>query len=282
MSRLRTVAFAAVLAGCASAEHARAELLSYEPFNYAAGTAVVGQGAGGSSGFLTPWTPGGFNASQSNNFLVGAGSLQHNNLATTGGRLTSGPTNVISGITRDLAVPLGAQSTTRYVSFLVEPNAPLHQGAFNGFFGLTFESAGEPEFYAGKPGGGAIGNYVIENRGGDGQSVSNFLTTPGQTALLVVKAEFTAAGADRMTLYVNPTPGMPEPTSASAFKGDANFGSAHGLTVYSTGSFSLDEIRVGTTYADVTPAVPEPAAVALAASVAATFVRRRRPRIVRA
>ena len=281
MSRLRTVAFA-LLAGCASAECARAELLSYEPFNYAAGTAVVGQGGGGSSGFVTPWAPGGFNASQSNNFLVGAGSLQHNNLATTGGRLTSGSTNVISGITRDLAVPLGAPLTTRYVSFVVEPQAPLHQGAFSGFFGLLFESIGEPEFYAGKPGGGAIGNYVIENRGGAGQSVSNFLTTPGQTALLVIKAEFTATGADRMTLYVNPTPGMPEPTSPSAFKGDANFGSAHGLTIYSSGAFSLDEIRVGTTFEDVTPAVPEPAAAVLFLPLTATLISRRRWRVRRA
>ena len=46
--------------------------------------------------------------------------------------------------------------------------------------------------------------------------------------------------------------------SASVVKNDSNVGIVNGLTVYSTGAFGLDEIRVGTTFADVTPVVPEP------------------------
>ena len=40
-----------------------------------------------------------------------------------------------------------------------------------------------------------------------------------------------------------------------------------GLTIYSTGAFSLDEIRVGTTFADVVPSavVPEPSSLAMLA-----------------
>lgn len=273
MSRFRTLSLALIV-GCAWATHARAQLVAYDPFNYPTG-GVVGQSGGGSFGFSSPWAPGGFNASQSSNFLVAPGSLQRGLLATDGGRLTSGSTSVISGITRNLSTPIGAGGTTRYVSFLVEPQAPLHQGVFNGFFGLLFETAGEPELFIGKPGGGAIGNYVLEDRGGSGQFVSNFLTTPGETALLVVKAEFMPTGNDRFTLYVNPVPGMPEPASASVFKNDSNIGSVTGLTIYSTGAFELDEIRLGTTFAAVTPVVPEPG-VLLVLPLAAWVVSTRR------
>lgn len=276
MSRFRTYSFALIV-GCAWVPHARADLNAYEPFDYPTG-GVVGRSGGGSFGFSSPWAPGGFNASQSSNFLVATDSLERGLLATDGGRLTSGSTSVISGVTRNLTTPIGAAGTTRYVSFLVEPQAPLHQGVFNGFLGLLFETAGEPELFIGKPGGGAIGNYVLEDRGGSGQSVSNYLTTPGETALLVVKAEFTPIGNDRFTLYVNPVPGMPEPASASVIKSDANVGSVTGLTVYSTGAFSLDEIRLGTTFADVTPVVPEPAAassLALASLLLSSRIRRR-------
>jgi hypothetical protein len=80
---------------------------------------------------------------------------------------------------------------------------------------------------------------------------------------LVVKAEYATVGNDRFTLYVNPTPGGPEPVTGLV-KSDANFGLVQGLTLYSTGAMRIDELRVGETFADVTP-VPEPAAMGLLA-----------------
>ena len=80
----------------------------------------------------------------------------------------------------------------------------------------------------------------------------------GQTVLLVLRVDF-FAGIDRLTLYANPTPGAAEPF-LGAVKQDRDLGTVTGLTLYSTGAFSVDEIRVGTTFADVVPtaAVPEP------------------------
>jgi hypothetical protein len=60
-------------------------------------------------------------------------------------------------------------------------------------------------------------------------------------------------------------------------KTGSDVGPVTGLTIYSTGQFSIDEIRVGTTFADVTPAVPEPSA-ALFCSVAAAAASLRRTR----
>jgi hypothetical protein len=253
-----------------------AALNAYELFGYApAGADLSGQGGAPSFGFSSPWAPGGFNASISNNYDLATPSLSFGSLLTNGGRTASLPTTAIAGLTRNLSSPLGTPGTIQYLSFLLRPEGTLNAGAFNGFFGLNLESPTEPELFIGKPGDGAIGNYVIEDRGGAGQSVSNFLAAPGQTVLLVLKAEFNPGGAanDRFSLYVNPTPGGPEPGSASAFKNDSNLGTVSGLTLYSTGAFSIDELRVGDTFADVTPVVPEPGA--LLGGCAALFILKR-------
>jgi hypothetical protein len=85
----------------------------------------------------------------------------------------------------------------------------------------------------------------------------------------VLKAEF-AAGNDRFTLYVNPTPGAPEP-GAGVVKNNSNVGNVAGLTIYSTGAFSIDEFRLGETFADVTP-IPEPASAVIALCAALGLV----------
>jgi hypothetical protein len=67
-----------------------------------------------------------------------------------------------------------------------------------------------------------------------------------------VKAQF-LNGHDIFTLYVNPVPGDSEPTSG-AVKSDLDLGVVSAVGIYSTGGFAVDEIRIGTTFADVTPA----------------------------
>jgi hypothetical protein len=138
-----------------------------------------------------------------------------------------------------------------YVSFLIQPRGHLNDGVFNGFFGLTLNGSLGNELFVGKPGGGAIEEYVIETRGGGGQIASGVPTVVGQTALLVVKAEL-LPGFDIFSLYVDPVPGRPEPDTP-VVKADLDLGTVSRIGIYSTGAFAIDEIRIGTAYADVVP-----------------------------
>jgi Ca2+-binding RTX toxin-like protein len=60
-----------------------------------------------------------------------------------------------------------------------------------------------------------------------------------------------------VTLYVNPAPGGPEPTSGTV-KDDSDYQTIDTVTIYSSGAFSIDEIRFGDTFADVTPTAAPP------------------------
>jgi hypothetical protein len=208
--------------------------------------------ASGGTGFTGPWAQGGFNAFASGYGLEEA-SLCYPKLQRSGGSVSGDAFSAINGVLRSLRQPLGSDNTTAYISFLVRPEGALNAGIFNGFLGLTLNGTLGSDLFIGKPGGGAENRYVLENRGGFGQVSSNTEAVVGRTALLVVKAQF-RTGADVFTLYTNPAPGSPEPATG-VVKSDLDLGMVPAIGIYSSGAFTLDEIRIGTTYADVVPAV---------------------------
>jgi hypothetical protein len=110
---------------------------------------------------------------------------------------------------------------------------------------------------------------VLEDRGGALQVASTLAPVVDQTVFLVVKAQF-AAGNDQFTLYVNPTPGAPEPATGLV-KNNSDIGTVAGVTLYSTGAFSTDEFRLGETFADVTPVVPEPSLLTMVLTAVAVL-----------
>jgi hypothetical protein len=228
----------------------------YEPFGYTSGVTALGENGG--IGFSAAWMAGGFNASVHDNFVIGSGSLVYPGLAVSGGHVSSSAQTSISGLSRALAQPIGQSGTTSYVSLLLQPEGVLDEGIFSGFFGLTLASV-QYELFMGKPGGGQTDFYVVEDRGGFAQAASTTPTVLGQVALLVVKAEFgdptDPTAMDRLTLYVNPQVGAPEPATG-VVKQVRAFGSFDSISLYSTGAFSLDEIRVGDRFASVTPGAP--------------------------
>lgn len=207
--------------------------------------------ANGGFGFSGPWTQGGFNAFAAGYSARGR-SLCHRRLEVGGGSVSGNAFSAINGTVRNLAQPLGAPNSTAYVSFLLRPEGTLNDGIFNGFFGLTLNGSVGNDLFIGKPGGGAPEQYVLENRGGAGQAASGVNVVIGRTTLLVVKAQF-LAGNDVFTLYVNPRPGHPEPVAGNAVKSDVDLGTVSKIGIYSTGAFVIDEIRIGSTFADVTP-----------------------------
>jgi hypothetical protein len=207
--------------------------------------------ANSGTGFSGPWTQGGFNAFASG-YVPMEDSLCFASLRTSGGSISGGAFSAINGAIRSLAHPLGQDNTTVYISFLLRPQGTLNNGLFGGFFGLTLNGSLGNDLFIGKPGGGAAEEYVLEARGGSGQVPSGTRAVVGRTALLVVRAEF-LPGNDVFTLYANPKPGGAEPAS-SVTKTDLDLGVVSKVGIYSTGAFAVDEVRIGTTYADVVPA----------------------------
>lgn len=233
-----------------TAWQAPAEVIAYEGFACKpAGSSLLGSNGG--RGFATPWQAGGFNAASYGDYRVEQGSLAFGRLATSGGSVSGEMVpSAIGGLFRRLAQPIGEDGTTVYLSFLLRPNGTLNAGHANGYFGLCLHSTIAHDMFIGKPGNGSFDEYVLEDRGTFRQVPSAVKAAVGQTVLLVVRADF-FAGPDRFTLFVNPTPGEPEP--AGAVKYDLDAGPIDGIVIYSTGAFSIDEIRLGTTFADVTP-----------------------------
>lgn len=246
-------------------QSAGAETIAYEGFSPTFPVFNTG------TGFSGPWAKGGFNAlaagyttqDPSLLYVTGQGNAGNEGtsqnggygnagLSSSGGSVRGGAFASINGAVRSLSKTLGADYSTVYVSFLVQPQGTVGDGTFDGFFGLTLNGSLGNELFIGKPGGGATTEYAMENRGGAGQVASGVPTVAGRTALLVVKAQF-LPGADMFTLYVNPRPGSTEPT-AGVVKSDLDLGTVSALGIYSTGAFTIDEIRVGTSFSDVTPA----------------------------
>ena len=223
--------------------------LIYDGFDYTPdGTDLDGQNGG--NGFAGAWQAGGFNADAANTefYDVLQGTLESGGLDAEGGRVSVPSLGSIGGIRRQLSSAIGADGTTSYFSVLMEPQGTLGGGAFGGFFGMYLDSVSGNDLFVG---GSGSGFYGIENRGGANSVASTTAPVVGETALLVIKAEF-LAGDDRFTLYVNPTPGGLEP-AAGFVKQDLDLGLVDALTIYSTGEFELDEVRIGDTFESVTP-----------------------------
>jgi hypothetical protein len=162
------------------------------------------------------------------------------------GELSQGQQRV-DGFVQYLALLQAKDGITIYLSFLIQPQFNLNGNNEYNYFGITLN--GElNQLFIGKPGAEATDKYVIETIYGSGQVPSGIAPSVGHTAFIVVKAQL-LSGNDAFTLYVNP--GQSEPASG-AIKTDLDIGSLSGVGIYSYGApFCVDEIRVGTTYKDV-------------------------------
>jgi MYXO-CTERM domain-containing protein len=92
-----------------------------------------------------------------------------------------------------------------------------------------------------------------------------------QTVFAVLKYTFDSTNGDSAKLFLNPTPGGAEPAADLTVTAGTNLTLNTGIQSFFVRNNSvepdtlwIDELRVGTTWEDVTPAVPEPAAGALA------------------
>jgi hypothetical protein len=227
----------------------------YEPFDYstgrfANGTAVTGSGMSGN------WTCG-------SDATVVAG-LSYTDLPVANNALASSGARQYAS----LASPLS--SGTKWISFLYKTSAENPGANINGVYfpnggsGLWFGFGLNP--YSATQ--GQLGLGSMNTVGSAAQSASSLtqlgLGTYGNTYLVVLKIEFNTSGNnDTVTVYLNPvanqeTPGVPAAGTHSSF--DVGTISGVGLNVSAVATITIDEIRIGDTYAEAVDAVTAPPA----------------------
>jgi hypothetical protein len=280
----------------------RATLFAYEGFDYP--IAVDGLAAqNGGTGFTTAWDD-----------VANDGEILASTLSYTdgGGRtlITSGNMAQMDGSTAGTSVNFrtidSAQysaANTLYISMLGQKipsglGTPLDSRAVNmAVFAGTSERVGIGHG-TNTPAGGFAGEYrwgfFTNGNGNNGQvgdaTFAHYSSVNIQSpAFSVLKIELNANGInERMTLFVNPSldaesSNVPsaiviDTRDMAALMSDLNrlrpFGGNQNAN--GAGILNLDELRVGSTWEDVTPFIPEPSTAALSGLAGLVLLRRRR------
>lgn len=252
--------------------------LIYEPFDYTAGD-LNGKGAA-ANGFDGAWTDFAGSVNE-----VRPDGLQFGALDNHAGRVISinSADFTISQYERKVAVSIQSQIQSLpavWVSVLVKKEGSGPVPRFDTFALNLFPSnasANRVSFGDVNLGNQFFGLSEVTNSG-QTPSDTDVVVPLGNVVFLVAKLSFgTGAKAE---LFINPTPGSVEPGTAAATLSGLQFSSLDRIG-YETGDdagsqWSLDEIRLGATFADVAPAIPEPASAALLLIGAAALGGRRR------
>ena len=269
VSHIFSLAAAVAAAGTAyiGLPAAHANLLAYEPFNYAVGSSLAGQTpASPGGGFTGGWTTPGGTATINSGSLIASSSYggyatsapslasTGNSVAITGGGPNTANINLASPITATAASPI-------WYSFLVNPTqnwSVLTLAPANICFGAS------------------SGNWSIGVIGTSVGQVNSGTATSGTSYLVVLEDQgpTTTGGKDTLSLWVDPNPGATAPSELGVANGapiltDPNLtvGTVTQLQLATGQSGVFDELRIGTSYADVTPvtltSVPDPATLCL-------------------
>ncbi len=276
LSTYRVLALAGILG--AAPLTSSAELLSYEPFNYAGGARLEGQVGG--SGWSSPWSLSG---GQTNSPDILAGSLTYTDpngvsLPTAGGRALVDSTNLTAGAVGDTVagfrgvngVLSEVTGSTIYISFVGQQTQGTQRFINLALFGTalqeivaigTGDDFGEQKWGAYRNGVGGQGGY------------SNTAAT--NLSFLVLRLDLNIAGSpnDRFRLYVNPILGA-EPGTAAVDVADYDLFSSFSVidllricagssnADYGASQMQIDELRLADTYASAAP-IPEPSTAML-------------------
>lgn len=155
-------------------------------------------------------------------------------------------------------------ATSIYYSFLLDttvvPSASTYLTALNSGIATPNGSSDELQVDVAP----ATGGYEVGLRT-PGKSVTlDTATVLSLNTTYLVVAEYTFGAPGSASLFLDPVPGGSQPTAAVTLAGNGSVTDIDDVgfkaqTAGTTGTFLMDNILIGTTWADVTPqAVPEP------------------------
>ncbi len=248
-----------------------AQLVLYEGFDYTIPGYIGGNGAAGTSS--NNWITQNVTTGQTTTIDLYSGSLSYAGLPTSAGNMILMPgTN--STVSRDINRAITTSATTIYYSSLIDVVDNTQLGTTGDYFLSIGQVAGGTNTVMGARLGiksvNSAANYrlLLQNTTGGTPSYTEFAQDLnfGTTYLIVVKYD-RASSPTVASLWVNPaTLGGTEPSgSISNSTGTSPF-SAFASIVLRNGSSTpkvyIDEIRVGESYASVTPGADVTAPVA--------------------
>lgn len=291
--RIALIALTATVSA-AAASQAFAALYAYDEVTGPQGTLV---GAGGGTGWRENWNP-----QDGAQFGVGAG-LTYPNLLTAGNAVIGGGAWTTAGRGLDVGnwwggdgsflpvkkflydtnnqpngTTIGADGTTLWASMLLRADMSVgdwEQGSFAATLhqnNISWAGNTDPRAAVGLNGS----NQWSLNLNGASAS-TGVARVQSQVYLAVMRMDFGAA-SDTVTLWINPAIGGVDPTGGTSLTTpEFHFQSLAFYPNRDPNKGAIDEIRFGSSFADVTPlAVPEPATLAVLAGSSLLVLRRKR------
>ena len=238
--------------------------LLYENFNYAP-PAYIGGNLGDVGSSSNNWTTHSITPLQTTTIDVIDGNLSYTGLATSSGYKLYffSNANATSRDVNRLFTPVGTPTVMYYSALInVVDNSQIGTG-FDYFFSFGGASGSSVTSLFARLHIKSIGTGFrlgIQNNSGTGATQTEFATTLsfGTTYLVVVKYDLNGASNDIASLWVNPASlGGAEPagsvTNASSATQPVAFASLCLRNNLVSPKVEIDEMRVGATWADVTP-----------------------------
>jgi len=256
--------------------------IAYEGFAYTPNGVLLAGQNGGTGTWTGAWAENVDTSESGPNDTVLTSGLTYSSsgqsLLTSGGLLHS--TGVSSDDTRTFN-PSG--NTVLYYSFLLRHDSLGNQGSTADYGGLVINGTNAgTDLFVGDPG---ENNFISIGQAGTGTGEVSSSTTLAMNTVAFLVARVTLnttnGAADSLRLYINPTPCSLEASNTDFIdKNNLDIGTAFtGVELISgfNAGWTFDELRIGDSFAAVTPA-PEPSSVGLLAIAASGLLLRRRRR----
>ncbi len=217
---------------------------AYDGFEY--GTSATLAGKNGGLNWTSAWQNTG---AWLNTKTISAG-LTYPNLMTSPGAAKTPPASVyeLATFTRSFG-NIASPNNELFVSFLLRPDAGFGSGG-----GIRFGQWPKYIFV-----GAAFGIYQYGVTVGEGEfgDFANKDVVEGETELIVLKLKVTPGVNTQCSMYLNPDPAKPQPTVPDATYTTSLVGALPtSLSIHNEGGFTTDEIRVGSSWAEVLPTPP--------------------------